>query len=268
MRERVFCRHEDGLQLEVEVARVDSPRAVAQERPERPGQKRLQLRVCQGRERADRVHAGRPQPRLRARPDAGEQADREWGEEPRFRAGRDDRDPARLAAVGGDLAHDLGGTDAERAGEARARANGRPDRGCERTCPREVGRDGAEVEVALVDPRALDARDDLGHRVPDGARVLPVERMAGPDEDRGGAAAERLGCAHRRADTEPPRHVVGGRHDTAPVRVAADHQRLLAELGILELLDGGEECVEVEVREDRHERRLGTCPVSDTVSDT
>ena len=34
---------------------------------------------------------------------------------------------------------------------------------------REVGRDGPQVEVALVDPGALDSRDDLLDRVPDDA---------------------------------------------------------------------------------------------------
>ena len=51
-------------------------------------------------------------------------------------------------------------------------------------------------------------------------------------------------------DAEPSRDVVRGRHDAAPVRVAADDQRLLAELGILELLDGGVERVEVEMGDD------------------
>ena len=44
--------------------------------------------------------------------------------------------------------------------------------------------------------------------------------------------------------------VVGGRHDPAPVRVAADDERLRLQLRRLQLLDGGEEGVQVEVRDD------------------
>ena len=51
-------------------------------------------------------------------------------------------------------------------------------------------------------------------------------------------------------DAEPPGDVVRRRDDAAPLRVAADDERLLAQLGILELLDGRVERVEVEVRDD------------------
>jgi hypothetical protein len=44
--------------------------------------------------------------------------------------------------------------------------------------------------------------------------------------------------------------VVRGRNDAAPARIAADDERLGSELGALELLDGREEGVEVEVRDD------------------
>ena len=60
-------------------------------------------------------------------------------------------------------------------------------------------------------------------------------------------------------DAELPRRVVRGRHDPAAVRVAADDERAPAELGLLELLDGREERVEVEVRDD-HRRSAGERP--------
>ena len=66
------------------------------------------------------------------------------------------------------------------------------------------------------------------------------------------AAAKRLGGAHRGVDPERPRRVVRGRHDTAPVRVPADDERLVAKGRILELLDRREERVEVEMGEDLH----------------
>ena len=114
------------------------------------------------------------------------------------------------------------------------------------------GDDGAEVEVALVDPHLLDPRHDLADRAPDRLRVLPVERVARPDEHDVGAASERLGRAHRRADAEAPGDVVRGRDDAATLRVAADDERLRRAARVLELLDGGEERVEVEMGEDRH----------------
>src|SRR3989442_12915184 len=55
-------------------------------------------------------------------------------------------------------------------------------------------------------------------------------------------------------DAEAPRTVVRRRDHAAAARVAADDERLRAELGILELLDGGVERVEVEVRDDHHSR--------------
>ena len=118
----------------------------------------------------------------------------------------------------------------------------------------------AEVEVALVDSRPLDARDDLGHGVPDDARVLAVERVPRAEENRRRAPPERLCRAHRRVDAELARRVVGRRHDPTPVRVAADDEGPLAQLRALELLDRGEECVEIEVREDPHERKATVGP--------
>jgi hypothetical protein len=76
--------------------------------------------------------------------------------------------------------------------------------------------------------------------------------MARTEEDGGRAAAERLGGAHRRVDPELPRGVVGRRHDAAAVRVAAHDERLLAQLRVLELLDRGEERIQIEVGEDSH----------------
>jgi len=53
-------------------------------------------------------------------------------------------------------------------------------------------------------------------------------------------------------DAEPPGDVVRGRHDAAASWVAADDERARPEGGGLELLDGGEEGVEIEMRESRH----------------
>ena len=51
-------------------------------------------------------------------------------------------------------------------------------------------------------------------------------------------------------DPEAARRVVRRRHDAPAVWVASDHQRPRAELGSLELLDGSEERVQVQMGED------------------
>ena len=79
------------------------------------------------------------------------------------------------------------------------------------------------------------------------------------DEDGVRAAPKRFGAAHRGVDAEPPRLVVRGRDDPPPVWVTADDERLRLEARILELFDGGEERVEVEVRDD-HQSSLDTGP--------
>ena len=170
------------------------------------------------------------------------------------RPGPHDREAAGLSPVGRHLRDDLAGGDAERAGQRGRAADGRLHRFGELAGGEEVGCDLAEVEVALVDPGLLDGRDDLADRAPDRPRVLAVEGMAGADEDRVRAAAQRLGAAHRRVDAVPARDVVRGRDHAAALRVAADDERLSAQGGILELLDRGEEGVEIEVRDDhRHQ---------------
>ena len=69
------------------------------------------------------------------------------------------------------------------------------------------------------------------------------------------AAPQRLGAAHRGMDPERPRGVVRRRHDAAPAGVSAHHEGLVAELRMLQLLDRGEERIEVEMRDDLR----GTC---------
>ena len=217
----------DGL----ERSRVDAAGAVAQETPDLAGQEPPQVGVGQGRELADRLDACRAQPRLRARADPGERADVERREERRLASGRDDGEPAGLAAVARDLRDDLRGRDAERAlrlvaprtevctASATARASpnvaARPRRG--RGSPRRgpCARPSARPRARPPRPRAS-------------TRGRAVAR---PDENRLRAPAQRLGAAHRRADPEPARVVVGRRDDAAAVRIAADDQRLRAQLG-------------------------------------
>ena len=187
---------------------------------------------------------------LRARADAGEQARGERREERRLAAGPHRGQAARLAPVGCDLGDDLRRRDAERAREPRPRADDGANRLRDRPRVVERRRDLFQIEVPLVDPGLLDRRDDLAHGRPHFARVLAVERVTRPHERRGRAAPTRLCARHRRVDAEAPCDVVRRRDDAAAVRVAADDEGDGAQLRILELLDGGEECIKVEVRDD------------------
>jgi hypothetical protein len=58
-------------------------------------------------------------------------------------------------------------------------------------------------------------------------------------------------AAHRRADAVLASLVVCGGHYAPSVRVAADHERPRGELRLLQLLDGCEEGIEIEMRDDR-----------------
>jgi hypothetical protein len=116
--------------------------------------------------------------------------------------------------------------------------------------PAEVRRHLTHVQVALVEPCALDLRHHLAHCTPHRLRVLLVEPVARAQEHGLRAAAKGLGARHRGVDPVPARDVVRRRDDAAPVRVAADHERPGAQLRVLKLLHGREERVQVEVRDD------------------
>ena len=147
--------------------------------------------------------------------------------------------------------------------EAGRVAHGRPAaRRAARVRPRLERTSPCEIEVALVDADLLEALDEARDDRPDGARALAVARHVGPDEDRARAAPVGLGRAHRRADAEAPRLVARGGHDAAAARIAADHERLAPQLGPVELLDGGEERVEVEVRDHARRVRTGEVPAA------
>jgi hypothetical protein len=55
-------------------------------------------------------------------------------------------------------------------------------------------------------------------------------------------------------DAELASLVVRGRDDAAPLRVPADDERLRPQVGVLQLLHGGEESVQVKVPDD-HETK-------------
>src|SRR4029079_18824476 len=76
------------------------------------------------------------------------------------------------------------------------------------------------------------------------------------DEHCRGAAAERLGAAHRRVDAVRPRDVVRGGDDPPATRIAPDDEGPATQRRILELLDGCEERIQIQVRDDHDDSRV------------
>ena len=165
-RERLLGRDRDALASELQLARIDPARPIAQHRP----------RPCRAAPRAARRRRARRGHRPLSTPAAARRASalgptpgrrrtgsgaRKRGLAPRW----DDGYPTGLAAVGGHLADDLRGRDAERARERGRCAHRRLHGLGNGTRAGEVGGDRAQVEVALVDPGSLDARHDLAYAV-------------------------------------------------------------------------------------------------------
>jgi len=109
--------------------------------------------------------------------------------------------------------------------------------------------DCGEVEVALVDAHLLDARAQLPDERPHLLRALAVPGMIGRDEDRVRTAPPGLRRAHARADPERPRLVARGRDPRRGSRACHRRPRQPAQFRTVELLAGGEEGVEIEVRD-------------------
>ena len=165
---------------------------------------------------------------------------------------------ARLAPVAPDLRNDLRARDPERAGQARRTSHRRLHGLGDNARATEVRGNLADAQIPLVQPRPLDGGHDLAHRRPDLLRVLAVEAVPRANEYSARTAPERFGRGHRRVDPELPRLVVRGRDHPPPVRIAADDQGLRAELRLLELLDGSEERIEIEVRDDQRPNPIWT----------
>ena len=131
----------------------------------------------------------------------------------------------------------------------------------------EVGQaGGGEVDEGLVERQRLDQRGELAQHLHD-----PLARVAvgveAPAEERGvRTAGARLAARHRRADAVAPGLVRRGGHH-APPAGAADDDGLAAQRGLVALLDGGEEGVQVEV-EDRRGRTHAAHPRSPPMSST
>src|SRR5262249_38820123 len=205
--ERVLDADRDPLGVELELAWIDAAGAVAEHLPDAAREQAAQIVVGDGREVADGLDPGGTQPFLGLRPDARQPAHGERREERGLSPARYDDEPARLARVARDLRDDLARRHSERAREAGRRTHrrlhgfGHDPRG------QEIAGYLTHVEVALVDAGLLDGGDDAAHGVPNGAGVLAIDRVPGPEEDGLRATTQGLCAAHRGADPEAARDV-------------------------------------------------------------
>ena len=178
-------------------------------------------------------------------------------------AGRHHRQSVGLVELAGDLGDELRRADADTSRSAR-RWPRRPARGGFRRTPRRWRPPGRAARPA---PRSTKASSrESGSTRGDAARRTAITwalRLAVGVEtagEEGGVRAAGPGLAggHRRADAEGA-GLVGRGGDHAPPADAADDHGLAAQGGLVALLDGGEEGVEVEVQ-DRSGAPHGSSP--------
>ena len=86
--ERVLSGDRHGVAAELEVARIDSMRAISEQPTDGSGKQRLELVVVERAEAADRLDPCTPQPLLRARADSREEPHRERRQKPRLASRR------------------------------------------------------------------------------------------------------------------------------------------------------------------------------------
>ena len=205
---------------QLEVSRIDARGPVSEQPPDLTREHGPQLRVRQRRQSPERPDPRRREALLCPRADAGQDPGRKRREESRLATGRHDRDPTGLPPIRRHLADHLRRRDTERARERCRAAHRDLHRLGKLARARERVEYDPEVEVALVDPRPLDARHDLPDRRPDRLRVLAVERVPRAQEDRppdiGGAPRRSSSptgsrtCA-RRSSPSRPHHARAGR---------------------------------------------------------
>ena len=213
----------------------------------------------QRRQVADGLDVGAAQALLGLRPLPGSRRTASGARKAASRPGRDDDEAARLARVARHLGDDLATAATPREHVRLVPARTAVCTASATTRAREeVWGHLTDVEVTLVEARSARSWGRLRAPSPDAARVLAVERnaVAGRRRPAGSGAAPRHALMAEWMP-KPPRDVVRSRDDAAPPGVAADHERLRAELRGLELLDGRVERVEVQVRDDHANKCTG-----------
>ena len=200
-RERLLVRDRDALVDDLERARVDAARAVAQLPPDLAAQQRASSSSSSA-ARSPIVSMPARASRSSARgPTPGRSRIGNGARNAASRPGRTAVRPPGLRRSDATFATTFEVATPSEQESRGARAHDRLHRLGERTRVVERGRDLAEVEVALVDPGLLDGGDDLADRRPDLPRVVPVERVPRAHEDACGQ--RRSASAHDIAEWIP-----------------------------------------------------------------
>ena len=158
-------------------------------------------------------------------------------------------DAGRLVQAGGQLGQQLGGPDADGAGDGVRVVDLLLDAVGDGARRAEQPPAAGDVQVGLVDGRHLDEvgvlPQQLDQRAVDGEVGLHVDRQEHP------VRAEPLGLrdGQRAVHAVDARLVGAGRDHSPPPALAADDDRQAAQLGAARLLHGGEEGVHVEVED-------------------
>ena len=160
----------------------------------------------------------------------------------------DDHQAVGLVEVGRDLREELVRRDADGRGEVDGVAQRGLDarRGLDHRTVQTLG--PREVEERLVDAERLDGRRERVEAREHLLRHFVVHATARRDDDRVGTPSLRDGHRLRGVTSEAPR-LVRRRCDHAARAVAADQDRLPAQLGTVALLDGREERVHVDMQD-------------------
>ena len=191
---------------------------------------------------------------------AGERAHGELLQKRRLGAGKDHGEPSGLVAVRGDFRHRFGGAHADGAGDAEGGHALLDALGHENRVLGVHG-GGGDVHEGLVDGDLL----HVGRLVPQdghdggGNLAVAVEVPVGPDGIRAQLSRQRRG--HGAAHPEGAGLVGAGGDDSVGVRVAADDDGLAPPGRVIQLLDGGEEGVQVHQQDGRPLPRWQTSAV-------
>ena len=242
--ERRFVRHRFHFRIGFDRPVLQAAHAVEQHAPvlaEQP-QHSLGLRAIQVAERLDALLTQLPLGRCA---DSAQGAHGQRVDEAELASGHDDRQPPGLVHVGRELRNRLRRPHANRTrhaevGDAVLNALGHDDRMLS------VHARGTDVEKRLVDAHLLHMRgfvEQNGHH-PVRHFAIPVEMAARPNGV--GAKPRRRRRRHRGMHAVLARLVGRSRDHAAFSRITADNDRLAPPTGMIELLDRGEERIEVD----------------------
>ncbi len=189
---------------------------------------------------------------LRHLADAGNLADIQRPQELRLLTGHDPQHSMWLGLIGSNLGDQprTGGADgAVEIGRGFDRV-AQAMRGGERRTMQTLR--ARHVEIGFVDRCHFDARRELLQHCVHAARVIEITVAMAVDKDR--LRAKFVGGAqrHRRMNAEFASRVAGRRNHAALVGLSADHDGLAFERWIVQLFDGDEEGVHVEMKVRSH----------------